>query len=126
MEKLDRYFFSGYMILVFVFLFLPVTTIIIFSFNVDKFASLPWKGFTLDWYRRMVFDTTILEALKNSLIVSTCVAAAYDLSSCRSMDHSGFGHAGVSDQNTLGGIPVLGLDQPYRICRTLCHAHHQG
>jgi spermidine/putrescine transport system permease protein len=63
------------MALIFVFIFLPVVTIIIFSFNVDKFASLPWKGFTLGWYKNLLFDRGILDALKNSLTVSTLVAA---------------------------------------------------
>jgi spermidine/putrescine transport system permease protein len=76
MKHLDRYLFYGYMAVVLVFLFLPIVTIIIFSFNVDKFASLPWKGFTLRWYRNLVFDTGILSSLKNSLLVSMSVAAA--------------------------------------------------
>ena len=74
MKNPDKYIFYGYMSLVFVFLFLPIITIIVFSFNVDKFASLPWKGFTLNWYSKLFFDTGILEALKNSLIVSSIVA----------------------------------------------------
>jgi len=76
MEKFDRYLFTGYMILVFVFLFMPIVVIIVFSFNVDRFASLPWRGFTWGWYQKMIFDTSILDALKNSLIVSTSVASA--------------------------------------------------
>lgn len=75
MKYMDKYIFYGYMVLVFVFIFLPVATIIIFSFNVDKFASLPWKGFTLGWYKNLLFDRGILDALKNSLTVSTTVAA---------------------------------------------------
>jgi spermidine/putrescine transport system permease protein len=76
MEKLDKYLFTGYMTLVLAFLFMPIAVIMIFSFNVDRFASLPWRGFTLGWYQRMIFDTTILDALKNSIIVSTCVASS--------------------------------------------------
>ncbi len=75
MKHLDKYIFYGHMFLVFVFIFLPIVTIIVFSFNVDKFASLPWKGFTWDWYKNLLIDAGILDALKNSLIVSACVAA---------------------------------------------------
>lgn len=74
MKHLDKYIFYGHMFLVFVFIFLPIVTIIVFSFNVDKFASLPWKGFTWDWYKNLLIDAGILDALKNSLIVSACVA----------------------------------------------------
>ena len=76
MNRFDKYAFTVYMGIVLFFLFMPIVVIVVFSFNVDKFASLPWKGFTLDWYQKMIFDTTILDALKNSLIVSTGVAAA--------------------------------------------------
>ena len=75
MRNPDKHIFFGYMALVAIFLFMPIITIIIFSFNVDKFASLPWKGFTLNWYRKLLFDPGILDALKNSLIVSVSVAA---------------------------------------------------
>lgn len=75
MARIDKYLFSGYMVLVFVFLLMPIVVIIIFSFNVGRFASLPWKGFTLVWYQKMIYDSTIMEALKNSLIVSISVAS---------------------------------------------------
>jgi spermidine/putrescine transport system permease protein len=77
-EKTSRCIFYGYMALVLILLFLPIVTIIIFSFNVDKFASLPWKGFTWNWYRNLWLDAGILEGLKNSVIVSSGVA----LTSC--------------------------------------------
>jgi len=76
MRGLSTHFFYGYIALVFIFLFLPIVTIIVFSFNTDKFASLPWKGFTLRWYENLFYDRGILDALKNSLIVSLSVAAA--------------------------------------------------
>jgi spermidine/putrescine transport system permease protein len=76
MKHLDKYLFYGFIGLVFLFIFFPIITIIIFSFNTDKFASLPWRGFTLRWYRNLIYDAGILNSLKNSLIVSTCVAAA--------------------------------------------------
>lgn len=63
------------MVLTLIFLFLPIAVIITFSFNTDKFASLPWRGFTLKWYANMILDREILEGLKNSLLVSSAVAA---------------------------------------------------
>jgi spermidine/putrescine transport system permease protein len=79
MKDLHKYTFYGYMSLVFVFLFMSIVMIIIFSFNVDKFASLSWKGFTLNWYKKLLFDPGILDVLKNSLIVSAIVATTSSL-----------------------------------------------
>ncbi len=55
--------------LVYVFLYLPIFILIIFSFNKARIGSV-WTGFTLDWYRELLKDTSILAALKNSLIVA--------------------------------------------------------
>jgi len=42
MKHIDKHIFYGYMALAFVFIFLPIVTIIILSFNAGRFASLPW------------------------------------------------------------------------------------
>jgi spermidine/putrescine transport system permease protein len=46
----------------------------VFSFNVDRFPSLPWRGFSLSWYTALE-DFTIPDAFKNTLVVGACVAA---------------------------------------------------
>ncbi len=55
--------------IVYVFLYLPIFILVIFSFNKARIGSV-WTGFTLDWYRELLKDTSILSALKNSLIVA--------------------------------------------------------
>ena len=39
-----------YVILYFVFLFAPLLVTCILAFNDSQFPSLPWKGFTLEWF----------------------------------------------------------------------------
>ena len=56
-------------ILMYAFLYLPIITLIILSFNKSK-AGVVWKGFTLDWYVKLFHDSSIMIALKNSLIVA--------------------------------------------------------
>jgi spermidine/putrescine transport system permease protein len=66
------------------FLYLPISILVIYSFNVSRFNAV-WRGFTLDWYRSLLSGITasqaqvtnirVWDALRNSLIVagiSTC------------------------------------------------------
>jgi spermidine/putrescine transport system permease protein len=47
---LYRWGFRSYVILYFFFLFAPILVTCILAFNDSMFPSLPWKGFTLDWF----------------------------------------------------------------------------
>lgn len=42
--------FKLYVIFYFMFLFAPLLVTCILAFNDSQFPSLPWKGFTLDWF----------------------------------------------------------------------------
>jgi spermidine/putrescine transport system permease protein len=42
--------FKFYVILYFIFLFAPLLVTCVLAFNDSLFPSLPWKGFTLDWF----------------------------------------------------------------------------
>jgi len=46
----------------------------VFSFQKGQFASIPGQGWTLQWYGKLFTDGTLLEALRNSLIVSPLAA----------------------------------------------------
>ncbi len=52
-----------YAILVYAFLYLPILVLVAFSFNKSK-LNATFTGFTLDWYKRLINNTQILEALK--------------------------------------------------------------
>ncbi|EJP6473203.1 extracellular solute-binding protein [Clostridium botulinum] len=58
-----------YAILVYAFLYLPILVLVVFSFNKSK-LNATFTGFTLDWYKNLINNTQILEALKNSLIIA--------------------------------------------------------
>ena len=57
------------MLLVFLFLYLPIFVLIVFSFNASKSRSV-WSGFTLDWYKELFQNSMILDALWVTLAVS--------------------------------------------------------
>lgn len=69
---------SFYALLIYLFLYLPILVLIIFSFTRDEFG-VRWSGFTLDWYVRLFNNERLMGASVNTLLVaciSTLVATA--------------------------------------------------
>jgi spermidine/putrescine transport system permease protein len=55
--------------LVYLFLYLPIVIVVLFSFNSNRLATM-WAGFSLDWYEVAINDRTVQRALTNSFIVA--------------------------------------------------------
>ncbi len=72
--RISRALLIGYTVLVFGFIFAPIVSTVVFSFNADRFPSLPWGGFSLQWYEAIFTDATIQRGLTNSLIVAGATA----------------------------------------------------
>ncbi|WP_418141240.1 ABC transporter permease [Marinobacter sp. MA] len=49
-SRLFDWLYLAYLVAFFVYLALPLLVTAVFAFNDAPFPSLPWKGFTLDWY----------------------------------------------------------------------------
>lgn len=66
-----------YLWLVLLFIYLPIGFVVLYSFNESKSTAV-WNGFSLRWYQTLFQDSSILEALKNSLLLGifSCLAAA--------------------------------------------------
>lgn len=47
---LTRWIYHGYVIVFFVYLAAPLAAAGLFAFNDSLFPTLPWRGFTLDWF----------------------------------------------------------------------------
>lgn len=73
--KMLRYLYLGG---IYLFLYFPIAIIIIFSFNNATYSSL-WHGFTLDWYRELIHDHSLLLAGFHSLIVGIFAATLASL-----------------------------------------------
>jgi spermidine/putrescine transport system permease protein len=54
---------------VFLFLYVPIIILIIFSFNDSKLNAV-WTGFTFKWYAKLVSNDELLRALANTLEVA--------------------------------------------------------
>ena len=64
----------GHAFLVYLFLYIPILVVIVFSFNATNRRVTDWQGFSLKWYASVLSDTVIQSALLNSLIVATSTA----------------------------------------------------
>ena len=60
--------------LTFLFLYLPIFLLIVFSFNAGD-SSAVWKGFSLEWYSALFQNRLIMESLYTTLLVSLLATA---------------------------------------------------
>jgi spermidine/putrescine transport system permease protein len=66
----------GYVAIMFLFVFTPIVASFVFSFNADRFPTLPLGEFSLGWYRDILADPDVWDAFRNSLLVGATAAAA--------------------------------------------------
>lgn len=67
---------AGYAAALYLFLYLPIAILVLFSFTRDQFG-VRWTGFTLEWYSRLLANERLIGATINTLyvaFVSTIVA----------------------------------------------------
>lgn len=62
-----------YLLVIFLFLYLPILLLIVLSFN-DSKAKVVWGGFTLRWYRELFSNTAVMEAFYTTIFVSLASA----------------------------------------------------
>ena len=77
-ENRNKSGFSGlfkrlYLAVVLLFLYAPILTLIVFSFNASK-SRARWDGFTFDWYLQLFQDSDIMNALYVTLAVALLAA----------------------------------------------------
>lgn len=66
--------FSAFAIVAYVFLYAPVITMIVLSFNDSVSIGLPWVSFTTRWYRESFVNTLAIGAFFNSLQLGVVVS----------------------------------------------------
>jgi spermidine/putrescine transport system permease protein len=76
----DRYgtlveaWLRGHTLLVYLFLYLPIVVVVVFSFNGTARRVTQWDGFSLRWYEYVLANREVQRDLLNSLIVGTSTA----------------------------------------------------
>lgn len=79
MKKERRLFGKSLMILITIFFYLPIVFMIVFSFNSSK-SLTSFTGFSLEWYRRMLNNTSMMESLYVTIavaIIATIVSTIF-------------------------------------------------
>jgi spermidine/putrescine transport system permease protein len=65
--------FGAVAVTAFVLLYLPIATLVVFSFN-DSNSISQWGGFSLDWYRAAWANEAVQEAALRSLVIASFAA----------------------------------------------------
>ena len=66
---LKRTWQDFYLVLIMIFLYAPIATVMVLSFNSSK-SRTQWGGFTLRWYTDMFASRNIMAALHNTLLIA--------------------------------------------------------
>jgi spermidine/putrescine transport system permease protein len=107
MKKFAKAF---YLLLILLFLYLPIGTLMVLSFNDGKSMNA-WQGFSLRWYSEMLVSPEIMEALGNTLTIafwSALIATVIGVLACIGMN-------AMSERKRsfimgLNNIPLLNAD----------------
>lgn len=74
-EQLARVTSLGWMGMVFIFLYLPIFTLMLFSFNASPMVT-QWGGWSLRWYEALMNDTEIISGFGLSLRIAFLTACS--------------------------------------------------
>jgi putrescine transport system permease protein len=74
-SALNRSFARSWLALGYAFLYVPIVALVVYSFNDSPVANV-WRGFTLEWYRKLADDRELLAGLALSLKVALTTACA--------------------------------------------------
>ncbi len=99
-----------YIVLIFIFLYIPIITLIVLSFNASK-TRAKWGGFTLKWYGSLFTNRDIMEALYTTLLIallSSAIATVIGVLTCLGLNRM----KPASRSVILGvtNIPMLNAD----------------
>lgn len=61
-------------ILIYLFMFAPVTVVVLLSFNANQFGSFPMEGLSLRWFAALLDNQAIVRAFQTSLLLGALTA----------------------------------------------------
>jgi putrescine transport system permease protein len=71
----QRWFGRGWLSLGYLFLYLPIVVLVVFSFNSSR-QDMVWSGFSTQWYAELMNDTEIISGFGLSLRIALLTAFA--------------------------------------------------
>ena len=69
LDYLRRWPLQAWLVMVGLFLYVPLLTLMVFSFN-DSKRNIVWKGFTLKYYEKVLQNDSLITAFGNSLTIA--------------------------------------------------------
>ena len=99
-----------YVVLIFIFLYAPIGTLIVLSFNKSR-TRAKWGGFTFKWYIELFQNRDIMEALYTTLaiaFISSLIATVIGTAACIGM--SGMNKKTKAVLMGVTNIPMLNAD----------------
>ena len=97
-KKISKFFSSGYLILILLFIYLPIGYLVLFSFNDGK-SMTSFSGFSLRWYENLFTkETSMVESIWTTLLVAGIATVV---------------------STVVGTIAAIGLSKAKRIVRTM-------
>ena len=106
-RKKRKIFSPVYLTLVLLVLYLPILMVIVYSFNAGRTIGA-WQGFTTSWYTRLIGNSLMADALKNSLLLaalSSVFAGIIGTLGAIGLTRSHFRGAGLVE--TVATLPMM-------------------
>jgi spermidine/putrescine transport system permease protein len=104
-------FLRGFYWLLIALLYLPLLILFVFSLNAGTTLSFPLKGFTLDWYAKIVSTSGLLESVWHSLVVA--IAASTVATALGTMVGILLSRFDFRGKGLLTGLAIMPLIVPY-------------
>lgn len=103
---------SLYAALVFLFLYLPIVVLVIYSFNGQGVGGFPPRNLTLNWYKLLFQDDAIWSSVSNSVMValsSVGIALALGIPAGLALDRANFPGKGIFRRLVLLPLVLPGI-----------------
>lgn len=102
--------FNWVTLLFFLFLYLPLIILVVFSFNASRSATV-WAGFSLEWYTKAFGNDDIQRATKNSVIIA--IFATINATTLATMAALALGrNKKIKQKQLFSGVLILPLMIP--------------
>jgi spermidine/putrescine transport system permease protein len=101
--------FTAFAILVYIFMYMPILVLIVYSFD-DSRLAVEWTGFTTKWYQTLAGDESIGLALRNSLLVAGSAVLASTLMG--TMAAVGLAKAKFAGKSVVSAMIILPIIVP--------------
>lgn len=68
-NKIENFIKRFYLFIIFLFLYIPIITLMVFSFNESKTMG-KWTGFSLKWYKELFSNDRLMSALYYTILIA--------------------------------------------------------